>query len=56
MIKLYIEISESKSKSGMCKVKLKHPIIKDTDLQIEKDVALGVYQIISKALYENKSE
>lgn len=56
MVKLYIGISKSKSKNGICDVKLKTPKFKDTDLQIEKNVALGVYQIIFKALYENKSE
>ena len=55
MIKLNIVITDKKDKDGTCNVKVEIPKNLDKASDNEKGVALGVYQIISKAL-KNESE
>lgn len=55
MIKLNIIITDKKDKEGNCKVEIGQPKNLDKASDNEKGVALGVYQIISKAL-KNESE
>lgn len=55
MIKLNIVITDKKDKDGTCNVKLEMPKNLDKASDNEKGVALGVYQVISKAL-KNESE
>lgn len=55
MIKLNIVITDKKDKDGTCNVKVEMPKNLDKASDNEKGVALGVYQVISKAL-KNESE
>lgn len=55
MIKLNIVIIDKKDKDGTCNVKVEMPKNLDKASDNEKGVALGVYQVISKAL-KNESE
>ena len=55
MIKLNIVITDKKDKDGTCNVKVEMPKNLDKACDNEKGVALGVYQVISKAL-KNESE
>lgn len=55
MIKLNIVIIDKKDKDGACNVKVEMPKNLDKASDNEKGVALGVYQVISKAL-KNESE
>lgn len=53
MIKLNIVITDKKDKDGTCNVKVEMPKNLDKASDNEKGVALGVYQVISKALKMN---
>lgn len=55
MVKLNIVITDKKDKDGTCNVKVEMPKNLDKASDNEKGVALGVYQVISKAL-KNESE
>lgn len=55
LIKLNIVITDKKDKDGTCNVKVEMPKNLDKASDNEKVVALGVYQVISKAL-KNESE
>lgn len=55
LIKLNIIITDKKDKDGNCNVKVEMPKNLDKASDNEKGVALGVYQIVSKAL-KNESE
>ena len=55
MVKLNIVITDKKDKDGTCNVKVEMPKNLDKVSDNEKGVALGVYQIVSKAL-KNESE
>ena len=55
LIKLNIVITDKNDKDGTCNVKVEMPKNLDKASDNEKGVALGVYQIVSKAL-KNESE
>lgn len=55
LVKLNIVITDKKDKDGTCNVKVEMPKNLDKASDNEKGVALGVYQVISKAL-KNESE
>ena len=55
MIKLNIIITDKKDKEGNCNVKVEMPKNLNKAKKKKKGVALGVYQIVSKAL-KNESE
>lgn len=55
LIKLNIVITDKKDKDGNCNVKVEMSKNLDKASDNEKGVALGVYQIVSKAL-KNESE